>query len=233
MKSLPIENEVLRNFEKDQAEAYDERFEALSPIKDALHLATQLALEALPENANILIVGAGTGAEILYLAGQFENWSFTVVEPSEDMMRICIKKLEAAGCSARCQYHTGFLSELPSHPVFHAATSLLVSHFFMDLTQREDFFREILIRLCPEGWLVTADLSADENNHEELWEIWLRAIKHTGLTTDQKAGYSESVKSGVALVTDSEMKELLARAGFNNCLLLFQVLSIRGWLARK
>ena len=40
-------------------------------IKDALHLLTGTVLSELPPKAKILCVGAGTGAEILYLAQKF------------------------------------------------------------------------------------------------------------------------------------------------------------------
>ncbi|MFT7681755.1 MAG: tRNA (cmo5U34)-methyltransferase [Moritella dasanensis] len=37
-------------------------------MKDALHLSIRILLSDLPENANILCVGAGTGAELIYLS---------------------------------------------------------------------------------------------------------------------------------------------------------------------
>jgi tRNA (cmo5U34)-methyltransferase len=56
-------------FDESHAAAYDERFAKLAPMQDALHLVTQLALAELPADARVLCVGAGTGAELVHLAG--------------------------------------------------------------------------------------------------------------------------------------------------------------------
>jgi len=69
-------------FSKDLATNYDEKFAKLAPMKDALHLSIRVLLSELPEDANILCVGAGTGAELLYLSNAFPLWRFTVIEPA-------------------------------------------------------------------------------------------------------------------------------------------------------
>lgn len=60
-----------------------------------------------PVNAHILCVGAGTGREVLYLAKQFPEWQFMVLEPAANMMDICQKNVERAGLTSRCEFHQG------------------------------------------------------------------------------------------------------------------------------
>lgn len=69
-------------FDGERASGYDDRYARLAPFKEALHLNTRLVLSKLPSQARVLIVGAGTGAELLYLAQSAPDWHFTVVEPS-------------------------------------------------------------------------------------------------------------------------------------------------------
>ena len=58
-------------FDKDQAANYDEKFKALAPMQAALHLMTRVALIPLPDQAHLLVVGCGTGAELSFLAATF------------------------------------------------------------------------------------------------------------------------------------------------------------------
>lgn len=55
-------------FDREMAEAYDRRNSGLQPIADSLHFPMGLVLDRLPEQARILRVGVGTGADILALA---------------------------------------------------------------------------------------------------------------------------------------------------------------------
>ncbi|RYD68316.1 MAG: class I SAM-dependent methyltransferase, partial [Verrucomicrobiaceae bacterium] len=83
-------------FGPEQAAAYDARFAKFAPMRDALHLLAGSILATLPEDARILCVGAGTGAEVLALAQRFPHWRFTAVEPSAPMLELCRQKATAA-----------------------------------------------------------------------------------------------------------------------------------------
>jgi tRNA (cmo5U34)-methyltransferase len=58
-------NEPISLLFDKQASSYDQQWSKMAPINDALHLLMSTALSELPPQANILCVGAGTGAEIL------------------------------------------------------------------------------------------------------------------------------------------------------------------------
>ena len=95
----------------------------------------------------MLCVGAGTGAELSYLAERFPGWRFTAVEPSAPMLEVCRRRAEAQGIEGRCIFHEGYLESLPPSEPFDAATSLLVSQFILDPEERSGFFRAIAGRL--------------------------------------------------------------------------------------
>ena len=105
--------ETLIPFDKEHAAVYDQRFAKLAPMKDALHLLIQLVFSELPAAARVLCVGAGTGAELIYLAQVFPQWQFTAVEPAAAMLDICRQRAEACGITARCTFHEGYIDSLP------------------------------------------------------------------------------------------------------------------------
>jgi tRNA (cmo5U34)-methyltransferase len=125
-----------KHFDATNAASYDERWAPLLPLRDSLHLQIGLLLQDLAAEARVLCVGAGTGAELLALARLFPTWHFVALDPSEPMLTICRQRAEAGGIVSRCEFHAGYVDDLPDRQEFHAATSLLVSHFLIEPAQR-------------------------------------------------------------------------------------------------
>ena len=167
-------------FDEERASTYDTRAAKIAPLRDTLNLLTRLILSELPANARVLCVGVGTGLELIYLAQEFPQWQFTAVEPATAMLNTCRQKAEACGVASRCTWHEGYLDSLPESASFDAATCLLVSHFFMEKAERQNFFSQIAARLRPQGFLVSADLASDTStsDYQNLCEIWTRMLKY-------------------------------------------------------
>lgn len=229
--STTEKNPSLTHFGQEQAAAYDERFARMAPLRDALHLLTAAVLQPLPENARILCVGAGTGAELLALAARFPGWHFTAVEPSGPMLNRCRMKATDAGFVERCDFHEGFLESLPEGEPYHAATSFLVSQFVLEMDKRREFFREIARRLVPGGVLLNADLSADREaaTYPELFEPWLRMMEYCGLPPESIASLRVAYGKDVAVSLPDEIEQLITSAGFSTPVPFLQTGLIRAW----
>lgn len=218
-------------FDEDHASAYDERFARLAPFKDGLHLATRTALAELPAEARILCVGAGTGAELLYLATEFPGWTFTLVEPAAAMLARCRTKAESTGIAARCTFHEGYLDTLHAPAPFDGATSLLVSQFVLVRQKRCNFFQDIAERLVPGGVLVTADLAGEYDS--PLFELWMALMRYNGQTEEEQANYRSVVEQSVAIRVPEEVEGIVMEGGFEHPVRIFQGLLIHGWCARR
>jgi tRNA (cmo5U34)-methyltransferase len=218
-----------------QAASYDQQWIRLAALRECLHLLTGATLSTLPEQARILCVGAGTGAEILYLGERFPGWSFTAVEPSAAMLTVCRQRTEAQGMASRCTFHEGYLDSLPAGEPFDAATSLLVSQFITEPAERVGFFHEIAQRLRPGGMLVSADLSSDASlpGHESLMDVWLNLMACTGIPPENIARMRQAYAQDVAVLPPTQVAAMIGSGGFEAPIGFFQAGLIHGWYARR
>lgn len=230
------QDELIANFDR-QASSYDAQWKKLAPVRDALHLLMRAVFSELPRDAHVLSVGAGTGAELVYLANAFPCWRFTVVEPSIGMLDVCRSRAEEHGFALRCAFHPGYLDSLPSNDSseFDAATCLLVSQFLLDREARSEFFRAIAMRLKPGGILVSSDLASDVHSTtwESLLETWWQMMKAADVPPDGIERLREAYRRDVAVLPAGDVEAIIASGGFENPVLFFQAALIHAWYSRK
>lgn len=222
---------VPQAFDATHAEAYDRSLEPLLPIKATLHLLIRWQFSGLPEDARILLAGAGTGAEARFLAPLFPRWRFTLVDPSAPMLEVARRHATAEGFADRCELHVGPVSSLAAEP-YDAATSVLVSHFLTEAGDREAYFAEIAARLKPGGLLFDADLCADTGSaaFAPVMDLWLTLV---AMTDERKGCFRAVFGKGVAAHGPAEVEAMIERAGFTAPVPCFQALLIRGWMAAR
>ncbi len=221
-----------------QAASYDEKWSRLSAINGALHLLTGAVLADLPATARLLCVGAGTGAEILYLAQKFPGWHFTAVEPSTAMLEVCRRRAEEAGIASRCVFHAGYLDSLPPQEPFAAATAFLVSQFILEREVRAQFFQGIAARLQPHGMLISADLAGDLSaavDGQGLLDLWFRVMSGSGALPDPQAvrHMREAYTRDVGVLPPHDVRDIITLGGFESPLQFFQAGMIHAWHARR
>lgn len=222
-------------FDQKAASSYDNRWAKLAPIRDSLDLFIRAILSELPADARILCVGVGTGAELIALAQEFPQWQFTAVEPAIAMLNVCRQKVEESGITARCTFHEGYLDSLPASDYFDAATCLVVSHFIMDKEERRNFFNQIALRLHPQGYLISSDISYDmsTSDYQSLLDVWLRIMKSAELPEEDIEKMRAAYGRDVAVLPPQEVASIIASAGFDPPVLFFQNLLIHAWYSRR
>lgn len=230
-----MQRERIRNLFEQQAANYDTQWQRLAPFNDALHLLMQSLLAGLPQEANFLCVGAGTGAELRFLARQFPDWRFSVVEPAESMIEICRQHANAEGFAARCEFHQGYVESLPDKERFHGASAFLVSQFILERAERADFFADIARRLRPAGKLVSTDLCAEENStaQDQLLDLWIRVMRGGEASIEDVQRMREVYDRDVAVLTPQVLQAIIQSAGFEPVVPFYQVGMIRGWFSTR
>ena len=121
-----------------------------------LHRMTSILLaEHAPQNARVLVLGAGGGLELKSMAETAPGWTFVGVDPAAAMLKLAEQTLGPLG--ARVQFQHGFIDDAPDGP-FDAATCLLTLHF-LNADERRRTASEIHRRLKPGAPFVAAHSS--------------------------------------------------------------------------
>lgn len=221
-------------FTPELAAHYDERNRKLSAISENLHFLTRLVLERLPARAQILSVGAGTGADILPLARAFPEWRFVAVEPSKSMLEVCRERLTTEGFASRCEFIHGYASDVPAKAEFDACLSILVGHF-VGHDDRAGFYKNLVDHLKPGGTLVNAEISFDLNSAQfpSMLKNWEKVQALMGATPESLQTLPKTLKEILTVLPPEETEALIRTSGIDLPVRFFQAFLICAWHGTK
>lgn len=187
-------------------------------------------------NADLLIVGAGTGMEICAFGEQSRRWHFTGVDPSAEMLSIARDKIARREMEFRVKLFRGYTHDLPDAPVFDGATCILVMHFLPDDGAKLELLRSISKRLKSGAPLVLVDAFGDRNSESfartvEAWKTYVKAKGVEPQSVDE--GFSGQILKRIQFVPEERIIGLLDEAGFEKPYRFYTGFLYGGWLALK
>jgi tRNA (cmo5U34)-methyltransferase len=190
----------------------------------------------LPRQAKILVVGAGTGMEILEFAPLNPGWSFIGVDPSADMLALARKKISEKNLAGEIELEKGYVDDLKEEEVFDAATCILVMHFLKDDGTKLQLLESISERLKPGAPFILIDGFGEPGsaNFEEVKVAWKNYPIISGVpgeTVEQI--FNEVIMKTVHFVPESRIMELLETAGFTRVSKYFSGFLYSGWIGYK
>lgn len=230
-----MNQDEIKSLFDQQAANYDAQWAKTAPIRNCLHLLLSSIFAELPENANILCVGVGTGDELIYLAQRNPGWTFTAVEPSSGMLDVCRQRTEKEGVASRCTFHEGFLNSLSAPAKYDAATCFLVSQFILDQTERAQFFRGIAERLKPSGILASSDLASNIQSpeYDVLLRAWMNMMSAADISLETMERMRRAYASDVGVLPPTRIAEIIKSGGFELPVLFFQAGLIHAWASKR
>lgn len=218
------------DFKGEQATHYDERITRLVPGYQLLHGLTGAQLQVLfPDEASILVVGAGTGKEIVELAKLNASWSFIAQDISEDMLAIADQNFTNLGLKNRVQIHHGDLSSLATQ--VDCALCLLVLHFLEDNGDKKMLLNQMNRVLKAQAPLFIADLMRPETQFER--EAQLVFCRTLGLTEIGQTRMHHNLVHEFYPLDRMRLSELLDECGFNAPHPFFKALGFTGVCCNK
>lgn len=217
---------------------YDEQIRLRIGGYEALHEASAAVMAAeIGERARacILVVGAGTGEEVIRLGTANPEWMFTAVDPSAEMLADARRRIAEAGLSDRVEFQHGATDELPEDQPYDGATLLLVQHFLPDGGPKLELLRSIADRLRPGAPLVLADMHGTPGSPEfrRLFGAWGHRLATLGMPDEEIDAMLGGLPEVIQFVPASRIEGLLDEAGFGEVMAFFQMLVVGGWVARK
>ncbi|WP_102958967.1 class I SAM-dependent methyltransferase [Mangrovicella endophytica] len=220
----------LRAFSDPQAVAhYTDGPKRFVPGLDGLHRMTGLLLaEAVPDDATILVLGAGGGLELRAMAEAHPGWRFVGVDPAPAMLDVARRTL--GPLTARVKLVEGYIDDAPDGP-FDGATCLLTLHFLQP-EERQRTVAAIRRRLKPNAPFVAAHGSFPQDRGER--SIWLSRYEafamSSGADEEMARKARTAVESSVAMLDPAADEAILRAGGFPDASLFYAAFMFRGWI---
>jgi tRNA (cmo5U34)-methyltransferase len=227
-------HEHVHDFDAERARRYDHMARQTLPGYEELHNMTSSLLGVdLGEEARVLVVGAGTGMELLTLAEQHPRWRLTGVDPSAEMLTVARERLQERGWTDRVQLHVGHTHGLPEAEYYDAATCLLVIHHLPTGEQRE-LLRQIARRLKSDAPFVVAEMIGDTASpqFQRFLAAWKIRQQTFGAPAEEVEQRAQTMSSVVSFASEGSLRELLSTAGFADMKGFFTAYFYGGWIAR-
>lgn len=194
---------------------------------DLQRMTALLIAERAPDDAQVLVLGAGGGLELKVFAEAQPGWSFVGVDPSAAMLDLARKTL--GDLAARARLHEGFIDSAPEG-LFDAATCILTLHF-IERHERLHTLHEVRRRLKPGAPFVAAHFSIPKG---EL-NLWMLRYAAFAISSGIERSQAEAARSGIAerlpILAPDEDEQLLREAGFSGVSLFYVGFTFRGWVA--
>jgi tRNA (cmo5U34)-methyltransferase len=191
-------------------------------------MAALLLAERVPDDGNVLVLGAGGGLELKVFAEMQPGWRFCGVDPSAEMLKLAEQTV--GPFASRVDLHHGYIDDAPPGP-FDGATALLTLHFLAEEDRRRTI-AEVRRRLKAGAPFVVAHHSIAE---EPQRTAWLNRFAAFAISSGIPAANAKSAITAIAenlpLLSPERDEALLREAGFDDVGLFYAGFTFRGWVA--
>lgn len=192
-------------------------------------MAMLLLAERSPDNARVLVLGAGGGLEIKSFAEAQPGWTFDGVDPSAEMLSLAKTTLEPF--ASRIRLHHGLIDLAPDGP-FDAVTCLLTLHF-VEPEERRRTLGEVRRRMRSDAPFVVAHLSFPQGSGDR--DLWLSRYAAFATASGVEPSKAQNARSMIGaqlpILSPEDDEKLLRDAGFHGINLFYAGFTFRGWVA--
>lgn len=215
---------------------YDNMAPSVLPGYQVMHQMALACLQAkLPDEANLLIVGAGTGMELVRFGKSSSKWQLLGIDPSENMLAVANNKIQQYGLSQQVKLFQGYTDDLPDTSIYDGATSILVMHFIPDDGAKLAFLQSIARRIKSSSPFILVDVFGEKgtDDFQQMICLMKEFWKEMGVTEAKKIDILETMDKGVYPISETRVLELLQEAGFSQVIRFYTGLWVSGWMAVK
>jgi len=196
-----------------------------------LQMAGVLLEERMPVHGSVLVVGAGGGLEVRYLAGVAPLWRFVGVDPAEAMLDLA-RATAGPIAGDRLELIEGTVSDAPAGP-FDAATCILVLGLIADDGAKLALLENVRRRLKPQAPFILVDQCIDRgaDDFEARLDRYAAYARLSGVDAETVTEARRAISALTSMVSATRNEQLLRDAGFNQTELFYLAMAWRGWVA--
>ncbi|WP_167092665.1 class I SAM-dependent methyltransferase [Parvibaculum indicum] len=198
-------------------------------LADMHRMTAILLAERAPQDARILVLGAGGGMELKALAEAQPGWTFDGVDPAPEMLKLASRTL--GPLAKRVTLHEGYIDDAPEGP-FDAAACLLTLHF-LEREERKRTVAEIHRRLVPGAPFVAAHASFPQSTTER--PLWLSRYAAFAVASGIEPAIAENARAAVdatlPAIAPEDDEAIFRAAGFSDVSQFYAAFTWRGWVA--
>lgn len=219
---------------------YGERYEALARrvipgYRTLFPMFTALIDPRLPRRGRVLVVGAGTGIEIVHLKRARPDLRVHGVDPSEQMLALAERRVAEAGAGDGVTLQLGHAADVSTTRLFDAATLVNVLHFVPDDGGKAALLADIARRVRSGGVFVFVDLHGGDTpeEHERYLSAWRRYWRLRDMTPEEMREFDDRIRDGIHFAPASRSVGLAIEAGFDEPERFYTSLLYGGWTLRR
>ena len=224
------------DFEGEYGEEYEELARRVVPGYETLFPMVAALLDPdLPPAGRVLVVGAGTGIELVTLKSARPDLHLHGVDPSSQMLDLARYRVEEAGNVSGITYQLGYAEDVDVPPLFDAATLINVLHFVPDDGSKASLLRSMAKRVTPGGVFVLFDLQGDPDSDEysSYMPAWQRYWTVMGMSAKERAQLADLIRTGIHFASPARTVALALDAGFEDPRPFYKSLLYGGWTFRR
>lgn len=223
-------------FDKNQAAKYEGYAEkAVFGYNQLYQMTLGLLMDERSINAKVLVVGSGTGKEIITFGNYMPFIEMTGIDPSEEMIKISRKKIEEKGLVNKINLYKGTVEDLPPDERFNIATVIFVLRFVEGEGEKMELLKRINERLKPGGRIVIIDQFEQSQSQQFnlLRNGWNNFLLMNGVSVNAAGMIIEKALAKRSLITENKFKKLLAETGYHNIVRFYSAFLHTGFIAEK
>lgn len=218
----------------EMALAYETNTRISVPTYDALFAMVQSYFRAkLGEKAaSLLVIGAGGGNELSAWGPSNPKWTFTGVDPSEEMLKIAKNKAVQLGIESRVRLIQGTIDNLTlPDSKFDAASCILVLHFVDDDQEKLKLLKTIKDHMKSGApfVLVTAYGDRDDAELQDRLNVWKSFFLDAGWESSKVEMVNRNIMK-ISFLPENQIERLLAESGFMNITRFYSTGLFAGWI---
>jgi len=231
---LQLSGGYVEIYDAEWAANYVKLAEAGIPGREGIYRICRAYFFGLPDDAQFLVVGCGTGEDLLTLARTYTQAHFTALDPAAPMLQVCKARLDAEGFSNRVTLLHCSMQEFQSDKQFDAVSAVLVSQHITPEAEAEHFFKKIAGLLKPGGRLFSADLHIPAgHSRDDLLSLWFQQAVLTSSNPVLAKEVMSHFETDIRPRDQHQIEGFLQRAGFSAIMKPFSSLIYGAWVASK